>query len=109
MKTRSSRPWLLALCCAAALAIALAGPASAQQHRSGGSSWHGGSGGWHGGGSWHGGGGGWHGNSGRTWGWGGIFIVPPLYSTCSYAYCYGYVPPPYRPIYPYPPPAYYGY
>lgn len=110
MKTRSSGPWLLALGCAMALAIVLAAPASAQRYTGGGRHdgsgiWHDGPG-WHGG-SWHGGtrnwhgGGGWHGSYGRGFGWGwggGVFIAPRPYSSCSYGYCYGYVPP-----------AYYGY
>jgi len=110
MKTRSSGPWLAALGCATVVALALAGPASAQHHYGGGSSgWHGGGGNWHGGGSgrhgggsWRGGGwhgGGWHGGYGRGWGWGGVFIVPQPYNSCLYAYCYGYAPPPYRPYY----------
>ncbi len=109
MRTRSSGPWLLALVCATALAIALAAPASAQRHSGGGryggsGIWHDGpgwrgSGSWHGGNrNWHGGNGGWHGGYGRGWGWSGIFIAPRPYSYCSYGYCYSYLPP-----------AYYGY
>ena len=120
MKTRSLGPWLPALACAMTLAIVLAGSASAERYNGGngwhgggnshgGSSWHEGGGGrWRGGG-WRGGASGWHGGYGHGWGWGGVVIAPQFNNTCSYAYCYGYAPRPYRPYYQYPPPVYYGY